>query len=162
MLPIENTPRRDWVTGTANAFRVLVGTLSGYVTVEAARDLFEHITEPRDHTERIFFRYITCARILKTLRFEIPVTRQHTFESILDTWDSIRWHPQRVAVLRRVLNPTRAAAFAPTLVLAEHVLHLLERQGVRQTREGVGVASTRVTFVGRIPNLGLLRVFAGR
>jgi hypothetical protein len=162
MLPIENTPRRDWVTGTANAFQVLVGALSGYATVEAAHDLFEHITEPRDHTEKLFFRYLTCALLLKRRRFEIPVARQHTFESIVDAWDSIHWHAQPVTVLRRILNPTRAAAFAPTLVLAERVLHLLERQGVRQTREGVGVASTRVTFVGRIPNLGLLRVFAGR
>lgn len=117
MLPIESTPRHDWLTGTANAFQLLVGTLSGYVTVEAAHDVFENIAEPRDHTERIVFRYFTCALRLETLRFEKAVTRQDTFESILDAWDSIRWHPQPVAVLRRVLNPTRAGAFAPTLVL---------------------------------------------
>ena len=117
-----------WRVATANAFQVLIGALSGCVSLEDARHIFEDIPEPLNEYERLLFRSFVGDLLIEVFHFSRAGVHRSTLESILQAWPTIRRHPRPVSILREILTDERRAVSTAEFALAEGIRELLERR----------------------------------
>jgi AraC-like DNA-binding protein len=125
---------REWMAELTDVLQVLVGALSGHVSMGRLHDAFEHVREPRNEVENLLLLGRLSELLVDIVLGLKPVVRLDTLGSVLGVWPSIRHDVAPLAALRCALNQRERTGATADFRLADLIRDILERRYAQRLR----------------------------
>jgi AraC-like DNA-binding protein len=125
----------DWLATVTDALQVLVGALSGHVSMHRVHDALANVREPRNPVESLLLLGRMSDLLVDIVLGVKPVVRLDALESVLGVWPSIRHHAAPLSALRYALDQQQGGANATgDYQVADSIREVLERRYAERLR----------------------------
>lgn len=124
----------DWLSTVTDALQVLVGALSGHVSMHRVDDALANVREPRNPVESLLLVGRVSDLLVDIVLGVKPVVRLDALESVLGVWPSIRHHAAPLSALRDALDRQHGDSTTGDYQVADSIREVLERRYAERLR----------------------------
>jgi AraC-like DNA-binding protein len=124
----------DWLATVTDALQVLVGALSGHVSMHRVHEALANVREPRNPVESLLLLGRMSDLLVDIVLGVKPVVRLDALESVIGVWPSIRHHATPLSALRYALDREHGASATGEFQVADSIREVLERRYAERLR----------------------------